>query len=162
MPNHRTAPDAERDPINHLVILRPPYLDMILRGEKTVESRLSRHRHPAAVRCCPGDVLYLKRTGGDIEGRARVARIDVYAGLDAAGLRALAEQWAGRVAATEPEDWYQRLKQDARHAAFFTLEDIERLRIPHAALPRRLPWASAWIVGQPAVATVARYAPLLR
>lgn len=46
-----------RDPINHLVILRPPYLDMILRGEKTVESRLSQRRHPAATRCAPGDVL---------------------------------------------------------------------------------------------------------
>ncbi|MGH2588124.1 MAG: hypothetical protein ACRDJE_24665, partial [Dehalococcoidia bacterium] len=86
----------------------------------------------------------------------------VYAGLDAAGLRALAERWAGRVAATEPEDWYQRIKQDARHALFLTLEGVERLQIPRIALPRNLPWASAWIVGQPAPATVARYAPLLR
>src|SRR5215211_5664822 len=138
-----------RPPINHLVILRPPYLDMILSGEKTVESRLSRRRHPAATRCRPGDVLYLKRTGGDIEGRARVARVDIYAGLDADGLRALAEEWAGRVAACEPDDWYQRMKQDATHALFFTLAEVERIHIPRAALPRSLPWASAWIIGQP-------------
>lgn len=145
--------------MNHLVILRPPYLDMILSGEKTVESRLSRHRHPAATRCAPGDLLYLKRAGGDIEGRARVTRIDHYDGLDADGLRALAEQWAGRVAATEPDDWYQRMNRDARHALFFTLADIERLHIPAAALPRRLPWPSAWIVGVPSDELVARFAP---
>jgi hypothetical protein len=140
--------------MNHLVILRPPYLDMILRGEKTVESRLSRRRHPAATRCRAGDVLYLKRTGGDIEGRATVLRIDAYEQLTADGLRALAEVWAGRVAATEPDDWYQRMKRDATHALFFTLADVERIHIPHAALPRSLPWASAWIVGQPDEETV--------
>jgi hypothetical protein len=135
--------------MNHLVILRPPYLDMILSGAKTVESRLSRRRHPAAARCRVGDLLYLKRTGGDVEGRARVAAIDVYAGIDAVGLRALAVQWAGRVAAVEPDDWYQRMKQDARHALFVTLVDVEQFAIPREALPRRLPWASAWICGQP-------------
>ena len=138
-----------RPPINHLVILRPPYLDMILSGEKTVESRLSRRRHPAATRCAPGDILYLKGTGGDIEGRATVLRIDAYEGLTREGLRALAETWAGRVAATERDDWYQRMKQDATHALFFTLGDVVRIHIPRAALPRSLPWASAWIVGQP-------------
>lgn len=145
--------------MNHLVILRPPYLDMILSGEKTVESRLSKYRHPAATRCTPGDMLYLKRTGGDIEGRARVARVDAYAGLDAAGLRALAEHWAERVAATEPDDWYQQMKRDARHALFITLDQVERIHIPAAALPRRLPWASAWIPGQPDEAVIAAFAP---
>jgi hypothetical protein len=148
---------SRREPINHLVILRPPYLDMILSGEKTVESRLSRRRHPASSRCLPGDVLYLKRTGGDVEGRAIVARVDVYADLDPAGLRVLAEQRAGRVAATEADDWYQRIKRDARHALFLTLTGVERFHIPRQALPRSLPWASAWIVGQPEPETVARF-----
>lgn len=140
----------DRPARNHLVILRPPYLAMILSGAKTVESRLSLRRHPAAGRCAPGDRLYLKRVGGDIEGRARVARIDAYAELTAADLRDLSREWSGRVAAVEPVDWYQGIKQDARHALFFTLADVERLHIPAAALPRGLPWASAWIVGQPA------------
>jgi hypothetical protein len=153
----RSHMQNHRGPINHLVILRPPYLDMILTGNKTVESRLSRRRHPAATRCVPGDVLYLKRTGGDIEGRATVARLDVYADLDPAALRHLAEEWAGRVAATEPDDWYQRIKHDARHALFLTLTWVERFHIPRQALPRRLPWASAWIVGQPDLETVTRF-----
>lgn len=149
-----------RGPINHLVILRPPYLDLILSGDKTVESRLSRRRHPAATRCLPGDVLYLKRTGGDIEGRAMVARVDAYADLDAAALRRLAEEWAGRVAATEPDDWYQQIKQDARHALFLTLRRVEGFHMPRQALPRRLPWASAWIVGQPDPDLVLRFETL--
>lgn len=146
-----------RPPLNHLVILRPPYLDMILSGEKTVESRLSRRRHLAAGRCLPGDVLYLKRTGGDIEGRAVVSRIDAFEALDPDALRALSVEWSGRVAATEPDDWYQRLRHDATHALFFSLRDVERITIPRTALPRSLPWASAWIVGQPEPSVVRRY-----
>ncbi len=146
-----------RPPINHLVILRPPYLDMILSGAKTVESRLSRRRHPAATRCRPGDVLYLKRTGGDIEGRATVARVDIYADLDSGTLRSLAAEWADRVAATDSDDWYQAIKHDARHALFFTLTAVERIHIPKQALPERLPWASAWIVGQPDHDTIRRF-----
>src|SRR5262245_8586311 len=113
---HTILEAVTRSPRNHLVILRPPYLDMILDGSKTVESRLSRHRHPAATRCAPGDILYLKRTGGHIEGRAVVTRVDIYVNLDAEALRALSTEWAGRVAATEPDDWYQRMKRYARHA----------------------------------------------
>jgi hypothetical protein len=148
---------SEQHPLNHLVILRPPYLDMILSGEKTVESRLTRRRHPAAQRCSPGDTLYLKRAGGDIEGRAIVAAIHVYEGLDPAGLHALALEWAGRVAATEPDDWYTSMKQDARHALFIALRGVQRIYIPSTALPRSLPWASAWIMGQPDATIVARY-----
>lgn len=149
----------DRPAANHLVILRPPYLDMILSGEKTVESRLSGRRHPAAARCALGDWLYLKRVGGDIEGRARVARIDAYADLTPADLRVLSQEWAGRVAAVEPDDWYQRLKQDARHALFFTLTTVQAYHIPAAALSRRLPWASAWITGQPTDELVHAFAP---
>lgn len=147
--------------MNHLVILRPPYLDMILSGAKTVESRLSRRRHPAAARCQVGDWLYLKRVGGDVEGRASVVAIDRYADLDPARLRGLAEEWAGRVAATEAEDWYQRMKQDARHALFLTLADVQRFTLPKSALPARLPWASAWICGQPSAELVGRYLPAI-
>ncbi|MGD9892206.1 MAG: ASCH domain-containing protein [Dehalococcoidia bacterium] len=152
------APDR-RGPINHLVILRPPYLDLILSGDKTVESRLSRRRHPAATRCLPGDVLYLKRTGGDIEVRATVAQIDVFADLDLAALRHLTEQWSRQVAATTPDDWYQRIKHDARHALFLTLRRVERFHIPRQSLPRRLPWASAWIAGQPVPDLVRHFEP---
>jgi hypothetical protein len=150
-----------RRPINHLVILRAPYLDLILSGDKTVESRLSRRRHPATTRCLPGDVLYLKRTGGDIEGRATVAQIDAFSDLDSFALRRLSEEWAGRVAATEPDDWYQRIKHDARHALFLTLTQVEIFHIPKHALPRRLPWASAWIAGQPEPDTVSQFEPTL-
>lgn len=78
----------------------------------------------------------------------------MYADLDGDALRAVARLWAEQVAAAERDDWYQRIKRDARHALFLTLTQVERFHIPRQALPRRLPWASAWIAGQPDAAVI--------
>lgn len=48
----------------HLVILKKPYLDLILAGEKTIELRLNRAKRPAGGRVRPGDRLFLKPSGG--------------------------------------------------------------------------------------------------
>ncbi len=145
--------------MNHLVILRPPYLDLILDGVKTVESRLSRRRHPAAARCRPGDVLYLKQVGGDVRARATVTRVVEVNDIPPGGVARLAEEWGARVAGTGPDDPYWLARRDARHALFIELTDVQPIHIPAAALPRRLPWASAWIVGQPDEDTVRRFVP---
>lgn len=145
--------------VNHLVILRQPYLDLILAGVKTVESRLSRRRHPAAGRCRPGDVLYLKQVGGDVRARATVARVVEVNDIPPGGVARLAEEWGARVAGSGPDDPYWLAKRHARHALFIELTDVQPIHIPAVALPRRLAWASAWIVGQPDADTVRRFAP---
>ena len=40
---------------SHLVILKKPYLDMILEGRKRIELRLYKTRHPAFGRVFAGD-----------------------------------------------------------------------------------------------------------
>ena len=135
--------------MNHLVILRKPYLDLILAGRKTVESRLSRRRHPAATRCRPGDVLYLKEARGDVRGRATVAAVTEFSDIPSGGVARLAEEWWPRVVGGGPDDPYWLAKRDARHALFIELAEVRRCHIPARLFPRNLPWASGWIVGQP-------------
>ena len=65
----------------HLAILVEPYLGLVLRGEKTVESRF------AKVRCAPcgcvsrEDLVLLKRSGGPVVGAFLVGSVWTY-GLD--------------------------------------------------------------------------------
>jgi hypothetical protein len=135
--------------MNHLVILHKPYLDLILAGTKTVESRLSRRRHPAATRLRPGDALYLKQAGGDVRGRATAGTITEVCDIPPGGVALLAEQWWPRVVGGGPDDPYWLTKAEARHALFIELTDVRACHLPAAIFPRRLPWASGWIVGQP-------------
>lgn len=62
----------------HLVILKKPYLEMILRGEKTIESRLTRAKTAAFGRVHAGDHLFLKVSGGPVCATATAADVKYY------------------------------------------------------------------------------------
>jgi hypothetical protein len=65
----------------HLVILKKPYLDLILAGEKTIELRLTRAKRPACGRVLCGDRLFLKQSGGPVCGLATVKDVEYHEGL---------------------------------------------------------------------------------
>jgi hypothetical protein len=138
--------------VNHLVILHKPYLDLILAGTKTVESRLSKRRHPASARCRSGDRLFLKQAGGNVCAVATAGAITEYRDIAPGGVAELARAWWPRVVGGGPDDPYWLAKRDARFALFVELVDVRPLHIPSHLFPRRLPWASAWITGQPSEA----------
>jgi hypothetical protein len=142
--------------MNHLLILHKPYLDLILAGSKTVESRLSKRRHPAASRLRQGDRLFLKQAGGDVRGVAVAGSITEFRDIPHGGVARLAQEWWPHVVGGGPDDPYWLAKHDARFALFIELEDVRRCHIPARAFSPRLAWASGWIVGQPADDLLAR------
>lgn len=56
--------------MKHLVILKQPYFNMILSGEKTIESRWSVHKIAPYNKVKIGDILYLKETGKNVYYKA--------------------------------------------------------------------------------------------
>ena len=66
---------------HHLAILTQPWLDLILEGKKTIESRFTK------IRCAPygkidtGDVVYLKESGGPVKGQFTVCEVETYTDL---------------------------------------------------------------------------------
>jgi hypothetical protein len=52
----------------HLAVFIEPYLQFILDGQKTVESRFSANRSAPYQQVGKGDVVLLKRTGGPVMG----------------------------------------------------------------------------------------------
>ncbi len=65
----------------HLAIFTQPWLDLILDGKKTIDSRLSK------VRCAPygkiseGDVVYMKENVGLVKGQFIASKIETYEDL---------------------------------------------------------------------------------
>ena len=64
--------------MKHIVILKKKYLDFILEGKKTIESRWSIHKTLPYGRVNIGDILYLKETGGDVVASARVKDVKTF------------------------------------------------------------------------------------
>ena len=60
---------------SHLVILKKPYLKMILAGRKRIELRLHKTRQPAFGKVLAGDRLFLKAISGPVSATAIVERV---------------------------------------------------------------------------------------
>lgn len=65
----------------HLAIFTGPFLDLVLEGKKTIESRFSK------VRCAPygvateGDIVLMKKAGGLVIGKFTVSRAETFNNL---------------------------------------------------------------------------------
>ncbi|SRR6266702_8579539 len=106
----------------HLAVLVEPYLQFILDGRKTVESRFSTRRFPPYKSVQRGDVILLKRSGGPIMGLCQVADAWFYQ-LDPTSWKTIQEEFAQAICAQDPIFW-----KDREHASFATLIRIKHVR----------------------------------
>ena len=65
----------------HLVILKKPYLDAILAGRKTIESRFIKTKHSPFGKVAAGDRLFLKISSGPVCATALAAAVKIFANL---------------------------------------------------------------------------------
>ena len=82
----------------HLAVFVPPYLDLILAGRKTAESRFSRRRIAPYGCVAVGDVLLLKRSGGPIVGVCLIAHVWQF-DLETTELAAIRAEFTGALCA---------------------------------------------------------------
>jgi hypothetical protein len=126
-----------------LAVFVDPFLDYILDGSKTVESRFSANRCAPFGKVCRGDIVLLKGTGGPVIGIARIGAVWSYR-LNDSSWRLIRERFAAALRAQTPDFWEQR-----SGAAFATLMSIDRVRrlapVEWKKRDRR-----GWVVLQPA------------
>lgn len=115
----------------HLGIFVQPYLDHILNGRKTIESRFSATRIAPYRSAAPGDVLLMKEAGGPILGMCRIARAWFYR-LDPASWREIRDTYAAAMCAEDPDFWSRR--EGAAYATLMELSDVRGL--PPIEIPK--------------------------
>jgi hypothetical protein len=119
--DHRFSLSREDAPVAvHLAVFNQPYLDFVLEGRKTVESRFSAVRCPPYQRVKTGDVLLLKPAGGPIVGLCLVQHVWFYT-LDRTSWRDVRRTFARELCAQDPEFWRAR-----EHAQFATLMRVTK------------------------------------
>lgn len=127
----------------HLAILVEPYLQFILEGKKTIESRFSIHRCPPYKRVNKGDIILLKRSSGPIVGICQVSNAWFYQ-LDPSSWKTIKEDFSLAICAQDPAFW-----KDREAASFATLIRINHVRaidpIKYVKRDRR-----GWVILQPA------------
>jgi len=108
--------------MNHLAIVHKPYIDLILAGAKTIESRLTRVRCAPFGRVEPGDVIFFKEASGPVRARARVARVREHEDLTPGAVERLRRSLNGEI---RGERDYWIAKREARFACLLWIEAVE-------------------------------------
>ena len=122
----------------HLAIMVEPFLSAILNGQKTVESRFSKHKIAPYQKANPGDLVLLKRSSGPIVGSFEVGLTDYFT-LTPEVLKNLETTYHMAIAASA-EFW--QAQQTKHYATFLGVKNVQ----PHSPKPIYKKDPRAWIV----------------
>lgn len=115
----------------HIPILVEPYLQFILDGTKTVESRFSRNGCAPFERVAAGDILLLKRQSGPIVGACAVSDVWNYR-LTPSTLADIRMRFGPAI---QPQNGFWEDRADAGFATLMRITDVRPL--PEVDIPKR-------------------------
>jgi ASC-1-like (ASCH) protein len=110
---------------HHLAILRKPYLDAIIEGRKTIESRLSRTKRPPFGQITVGDKLFLKQAGGPVCAVATAQAVRQFENLTPGEIQRLKTQYNSSILG---ENEYWESKRDCKYGVLVRLADVRRTK----------------------------------
>jgi ASC-1-like (ASCH) protein len=118
----------------HLVILKKPYLNMILAGQKRVELRLYKSKHPAFGRVFAGDKLFLKVSSGPVCATATVEKVKTFENLTSERILSLKQQYNHEIGGGD-EHWQS--KMNCKYCLLIWPKDVKAIE------PVRI-WKKDW------------------
>ncbi len=81
----------------HLAIFDRETAEKILSGQKTIETRFSKHKIAPFGVISKGDLVYIKPSGEDIIGQFRVKKVIFFEGLEAEDNQILQKSWGEEI-----------------------------------------------------------------
>jgi hypothetical protein len=126
-------------PGTHLAVMAGPYLDRLLDGTKTIESRFTRHRVAPFQRVADGDVIFFKPAAGPITAVGLAGRVQ-HLDLGIVPLQQIADQYGAAIAPADTSFWADRAA--ARYATLVAMQEVVRMApVPISKRDRR-----GWVV----------------
>jgi ASC-1-like (ASCH) protein len=108
----------------HLVVLKKPYLDAILAGQKRIESRFTEIKRYAFGRVLPGDKLFLKVSSGPVCAIATVAAVKNFQNLTPKQIIEIKQQYNHYIIGS---DEYWQSKSNCRFGLLVWLEEVKSI-----------------------------------
>jgi len=124
---------------SHLVILKRPYLDAILTGRKTIESRFMRTSRAPFGKISPGDKLFFKITSGPVCATGRVQKVMSFDNLTPKRLQQIRRTYNDRIIAPD------RYWDEKRHCKKGVLIWLDRVKPIEPVRINKKDWR-AWVV----------------
>ena len=122
----------------HIAILNKKYIDLILSGKKTIESRITKYNLPPYKTIALNDTIYFKQSSGPFLAKAKIKNILFLDNLTHAKINNIHKKYNKQICAT-PDYWLT--KKHARYATIIFLKNIQ----PHTkSIPFEKSYGKAW------------------
>ena len=105
----------------HLAILKKRYIQAILSGQKTMESRFSKTRKPPYNCINTGDTIYLKQSAGAVLATATAGQVVQFENLTPDKIQQISQNYNHEILAEA--DYYIQ-KQHSRYATLIQLLNV--------------------------------------
>lgn len=96
--------------MQHIAILKQPFFDMVLSGEKTIESRWSMVKVAPYKKVSVGDKILLKETGKVVTATANVKKVQFYE-LTPEIVEDIRIKYGRQIGTDKFEDWKSTLQK---------------------------------------------------
>jgi len=130
---------VRHDACGHLAILTKPYLEKIVAGQKTIESRFSRARVPPFNKVRAGDVVFLKEVAGPVHAVALTSHVQFFGPLGPSEAEQIMEEYRQGL---QLDSDFKTAKQDSLYATLISLEVVLPLKPLHVIKLDRRPWVA--------------------
>lgn len=109
---------------SHLAIMVNPYLDYILEGRKTIESRFTKNKILPYGRISSGDTVLLKRSGGPIVGYFTVGEVMFY-DLQIDSIEEIKTKYSKELCV---DDSFWDIKKDSNYATLIKIDNLKKVK----------------------------------
>lgn len=125
--------------MKHIAILRQPFFDMVLSGEKTIESRWSFNKIAPYGKIKQGDEIFLKLTGKPVTAKTKAKFVQFFE-LTPQLVEEIRVKYGKQIGTDKFEDWQSTLNK--KYCTLIWLDEIERVE------PLQVPKSNGagWIV----------------
>ncbi len=110
--------------MKHVAILKQPFFDMILSGEKTIESRFSMNKIVPFNKVSIGDEIYLKQTGKQVTAKAEVDKVQYYQ-LTPEMADQIRKDFGKQIGIDKFEDW--ETTRNKRYCTLIWLKNVKKI-----------------------------------
>ena len=110
--------------MQHIAILRQPFFDMVLSGEKTIESRWSMNKVAPYGKVSVGDEILLKETGKDVTAVATAEKV-LFFKLTPEIVEEIRLHYGKQIGTDKFEDWEATLHK--RYCTLIWLSNVKNV-----------------------------------
>lgn len=110
--------------MEHLAIMDKQTINMILNGEKTIETRFSKNKISPYNKVKTGEIVYLKESGKDIMASFEIDKVDFYNSLTNDKIKKMKNEFNCFIKAPD-EYWY--IKSDSNYGTLIYIKNPHKL-----------------------------------